>query len=85
MNEKELALIERAAMKLDKQFDESTAKKYLDEMKAAFQTIINREKNGYQEVQGGQQQSQMGKTQTYNGKQYPVLVDENGREYIDVN
>lgn len=54
MNEKELALIENAAMKLDKQMDEATAKKYLDEMKTAFQTIIDREKG----VQGGQAQSQ---------------------------
>jgi hypothetical protein len=85
LNEKELALIMDAASKLDTRLDEATAAKYLNEMKVNLQKIIDRERNGYQDVRGGQQQGQTGKTQTYNGKQYPVLLDENGREYIDVN
>lgn len=51
LNEKELAIIENAAMKLDKQMEEVTAAKYLKEMRDSFQTIVDREKNGYQGMQ----------------------------------
>jgi hypothetical protein len=59
MNAGELKVLRDASMRLDKQLDEKTAEKYLLEMKKAFQTIIDREKNGYDgQQQGGQQSAQ---------------------------
>lgn len=58
LNEKELAIIKNASMRLDKQLDEKTAAKYLNEMKASFQKIIDREQNGYESEKSGQVQPQ---------------------------
>lgn len=50
LNEKELGIIIDSASKLDTKLDENTAEEYLNEMKANLQTIIDREKNGYENV-----------------------------------
>lgn len=48
LNRAELKVIEDASMVLKKEMDETRAKKYLTQMKNAFQKIINREQNGYE-------------------------------------
>jgi len=48
LNRAELKVIEDASMVLKKEMDEKTAKKYLNQMKNAFQKIIDREQNGYE-------------------------------------
>lgn len=58
LNEKELAIIQNASMRLDKQLDEKTAEKYLLEMKSAFQKIIDREQNGYENESINKSQAQ---------------------------
>jgi Ni,Fe-hydrogenase I large subunit len=54
LNEKELALIQDAASKLNVRMDEKTAEKYLMQMKESFQKIKDREQNGYPGEVGGQ-------------------------------
>lgn len=48
LNRAELKVIEDASMVLKKEMDEKTALKYLNQMKRAFQRIIDREQNGYE-------------------------------------
>lgn len=61
LNRAELKVIEDASMVLKKEMDEKTALKYLNQMKKAFQKIIDREQNGYEfENKGGSESEKEG-------------------------
>jgi hypothetical protein len=77
LNREELNVLRNASMKLKRGLREEDASKYLNEMRAAFQKIINREVNGYPGENTGIKSSVSergdGWNQTSTGIKYRIL------------